>query len=191
MVEFGLLENWVLIFLRSCTVSYIESLCIKRDIGDMISGTKWVKRSSFVLLLKGPLYFWVRLWARHPIAQGLQAGGSQSWLPVPVSSTGYKIPRLWPSNLDQLNRSGDGERNSASYQVILTRVESSTLCLPVAALGTLFSSYSEDRIKLPTTSYSRDRIPYRPCFKISRTCWFCWGVPIKASGHYLQLREDK
>lgn len=93
--KFRLLENPDLIFLRSCTISCTESVCKKkkkkRGMGNVVSGTKWVKRGSFVfLLLKGLPCSWVRLAASHPVDQG---GGYQSWLPMPISWVGLQNPK--------------------------------------------------------------------------------------------------
>ena len=118
--EFRLLENPGLIFLRSCTISCTESVCKKKKkkkkkkwgMGNVVSGTKWVKRGSFVLLLlKGLPCSWVRLAASHLVDQ---RGGSQSWLPMPISWVGLQNPKaLGPQ--PRLIKSGWGRERECEH----------------------------------------------------------------------------
>ena len=153
------------------------------------------KRLFCFLLLKGTPCFWVRLGASHPVDQ---RGGSQPWLPIPISWVGLQNPKAVAPNPDQFNQNGAGRE---SVSIIPGNSQHAQVAQPCSGvcLRLLLKPCSPLTLRMdfscPLTSYRRGSIPGGPCFKISRrTSWCCRGgsvLPIRVRGHHFQLRKGQ
>lgn len=151
VVELRLLENLGFIFLRTCTISCIESLCERMRYGGR---GLWYQRSEkrlfCFLLLKGTPCFWVRLGASPPVDQ---RGGSQRWLPIPISWVGLQKSQGCGPQPRWIKSEWGWERGRKRHpREFSARPSGPALfwCLPAAAFAALLSSYSEEGLQLPT-----------------------------------------